>query len=169
MASERRAGAVMAGRQTIGGAARAAGVSVPTVRFYESQGLLSPAPRTEGGYRLYGASDVLRLKLIRRARSLGLALPAVRELVRAAFEEPCSAFEPRLKQALAERITDVRRQIAELELLHDQLTGLQGHLAGACACEHPAGECSGCCLLGEAAEGAAGCVCGAAPLAMAAQ
>ena len=76
MASERRAGAVMAGRQTIGGAARAAGVSVPTVRFYESQGLLSPAPRSEGGYRLYSASDVLRLKLIRRARSLGLALRA---------------------------------------------------------------------------------------------
>lgn len=156
-------------QKTIGAAAREAGVSVPTVRFYESQGLLSPAPRSEGGYRLYSAADVRRLKLIRRGRSLGLALPAVRELVRAAFEEPCSAFEPRLKQALAQRISDVCLQIAELQLLHDQLTGLHGHLEGACACEHPAGDCCGCSLLGEAEAGETGCSCLAAPTPMAAQ
>lgn len=149
-------------RLTIGAVAREAGVSVPTVRFYESQGLLSAAPRSEGNYRLYTAADVRRLKLIRRARALGLALPAVRELVRAAFEEPCRAFEPRLKLALEQRIEDVRHQIAELQLLQDQLQNLDAHLAGDCACDHPAGECSGCSLLGEMEDGATGaCSCGA--------
>jgi MerR family copper efflux transcriptional regulator len=148
-------------RLTIGAVAREASVSVPTVRFYESQGLLSAAPRSEGNYRLYTAADVRRLKLIRRARALGLALPAVRELVRAAFEEPCRAFEPRLKLALEQRIEDVRRQIAELELLQSQLQNLDAHLAGDCACDHPAGECSGCSLLGEAEGGGRACSCGA--------
>jgi MerR family transcriptional regulator, copper efflux regulator len=157
-------------RLTIGAVAREAGVSVPTVRFYESQGLLSAAPRSEGNYRLYTAADVRRLKLIRRARALGLALPAVRELVRAAFEEPCRAFEPRLKLAVAQRIEDVGHQIAELQLLQDQLQNLDAHLAGNCACDHPAGECSGCSLLGEVEGGAGTCSCGAAErTAMAAQ
>ncbi len=149
-------------RLTIGAVAREAGVSVPTVRFYESQGLLGAAPRSEGNYRLYTPADVRRLKLIRRARALGLALPAVRELVRAAFEEPCRAFEPRLKVALAQRIEDVRHQIAELQLLQEQLQNLDAHLSGDCACDHPAGECSGCSLLGEAEGGAGSCSCGAA-------
>ncbi|HZQ37347.1 MAG TPA: MerR family transcriptional regulator [Dehalococcoidia bacterium] len=149
-------------RLTIGAVAREAGVSVPTVRFYESQGLLGVAPRSEGNYRLYTTADVRRLKLIRRARALGLALPAVRDLVRAAFEEPCRAFEPRLKEALERRIEDVRHQIAELHLLQEQLQNLDAHLAGDCACDHPAGECSGCSLLGEAEGGAGTCSCGAA-------
>lgn len=149
-------------RLTIGAVAREAGVSVPTVRFYESQGLLGAAPRSEGNYRLYTAADVRRLKLIRRARALGLALPAVRELVLAAFEQPCRTFEPRLKLALERRIEDVRHQIAELQLLQDQLRNLDAHLAGDCACDHPAGECSGCSLLGEAEGGAGTCSCGAA-------
>src|SRR5579883_508225 len=141
----------------IGAAAREAGLSVPAVRFYESQGLLAPAPRTEGGYRLYTEADVRRLLLVRRARSLGLPLPAVRDLVRAAFEEPCRDFEPRLKQALQERIADVHRQLAELQELETQLTELQGHLTGACTCTHPAGECSGCILIGAGSEGCADC------------
>lgn len=144
----------------IGDAARQAGLSVPAVRFYESEGLLSPAPRTEGNYRLYDEGDVRRLKLIRRARALGLALPAVRDLVRAAFEEPCRAFEPRLRGAIDQRVEDVRRQIAELELLQAQLSELQSHLAADCSCDHPAGECSGCSLLGEESDEQPRCTCG---------
>ncbi len=144
----------------IGEAARQSGLSVAAVRFYESEGLLSPAPRTEANYRLYDEGDVRRLKLIRRARALGLALPAVRDLVRAAFEEPCRAFEPRLRAALDLRVDDVRRQIAELELLKAQLTELQSHLAGDCACDHPAGECSGCSVLDEVGVSAPRCTCG---------
>lgn len=144
----------------IGEAARTAGLTVPAVRFYESQGLLTPAPRTEGGYRLYDDADVRRLKLIRRARGLGLALPAVRDLVRAAFEVPCRAFEPRLKQALADRLDDVSRQLTELQMLQAQLSELQEHLAGDCGCDHPAGECSGCSLLGETEQAVRGCSCG---------
>lgn len=145
----------------IGEAARQAGLSVAAVRFYESQGLLAAAPRSEGNYRLYSEGDVRRLKLVRRARLLGLALPAVRDLVRTAFEEPCRAFEPRLRAVLDQRLDDVQRQIAELQLLQAQLGELQTHLAGDCGCDHPAGECSGCSLLGEGALTESRCTCGA--------
>src|SRR2546428_8491026 len=87
-------------RVRIGEAAREAGVSVAGVRFYESEGLLGVAPRSEGGYRLYAPADVRRLKLIRRARALGLSPSEVRELVRAAFDEPCRAVEPRLRDPI---------------------------------------------------------------------
>jgi DNA-binding transcriptional MerR regulator len=146
---------------TIGEAARQAGLSVPTVRFYESQGLLPAAPRSEGGYRLYSEADVRRLKFIRRTRALGLPLPAVRELVRAAFEEPCRTFEPRLRTALGERVADIRRQIAELEVLQAQLEELTQHLASDCRCDHPAGECSGCSFLGEETGEPPRCTCAA--------
>ncbi|MHB8577309.1 MAG: MerR family DNA-binding transcriptional regulator, partial [Dehalococcoidia bacterium] len=49
----------------IGEAARASGLSVPAVRFYESEALLGQAPRSEGGYRLYAPDDVRRLTFIR--------------------------------------------------------------------------------------------------------
>src|SRR5579871_1680758 len=139
----------------IGEAARRAELSVPAVRFYEHEGLLGAAPRSQGGYRLFSAADIQRLTFIRRARGLGLALPAVRELVRAAFEEPCRTFEPQLTSALDERIAGVMRQIDELGALLQQLSELRGHLDGDCQCDHPAGECSGCNLLGAAG----GCSC----------
>jgi MerR family Zn(II)-responsive transcriptional regulator of zntA len=144
----------------IGEAAAAAGLTASAVRFYESEGLLGDAPRSDGGYRLYSAADVRRLKFIRRARTLGVPLQAVRELVRSAFEVRCHDFEPQLKEALDRRLEDVQRQIVELQLLNEQLQSLRGHLNIDCSCDHPAGECSGCNLLGEDGETAGRCSCG---------
>ena len=54
--------------------ARAAGVAVSTVRFYERQGLL-PAPARQGnGYRVYGAEDVRTVRFLRRGQDLGFTL-----------------------------------------------------------------------------------------------
>lgn len=145
----------------IGEAAAAAGLTASAVRFYESEGLLGDAPRSEGGYRLYGEVDVRRLKFIRRARTLGLPLQAVRELVHAAFEVRCQDFEPRLTDALDRRLEEVQKQIVELQLLLEQLQSLRGHLSVECSCDHPAGDCSGCNLFGEDGEAAGRCSCGA--------
>ena len=62
-------------------AARAAGISPSGLRWYESRGVLPPAPRSENGYRKYTASDVSQLRLV-----LTLALVvAVVTLLPAAF------------------------------------------------------------------------------------
>jgi DNA-binding transcriptional MerR regulator len=65
---------------TIGKLAKAAGVSTPTIRYYEEIGLLPPADRSESGQRVYGAEDLERLTFIRRCRDFGFGIEQVRLL-----------------------------------------------------------------------------------------
>lgn len=62
---------------TITAAARAAGLKVSTLRFYERQGLVPAAARTDAGYRQYSGEEVRRLRFIRRAQELGFSLEEV--------------------------------------------------------------------------------------------
>ena len=55
----------------IGQLAKASGCSPETIRYYEKQGLLSEAERTEGGHRKYTEDQYRMLMFIRRARKLG--------------------------------------------------------------------------------------------------
>lgn len=61
--------------------ARAAGVGISTVRFYERRGLVVPTTRTHGGYRHYDHEALRRLKFIRRAQRLGFTLAEVEQLL----------------------------------------------------------------------------------------
>lgn len=63
---------------TIGQLARRTGLPVRTIRFWSDSGLVTPACRSVGGYRLYDAEAVARLDLVRTLRELGLDLKAVR-------------------------------------------------------------------------------------------
>jgi DNA-binding transcriptional MerR regulator len=60
---------------TIGELARRTGLTTRTIRFYSDEGLLPPASRTSGGYRLYDGASLARLELLRTLRELGLGLP----------------------------------------------------------------------------------------------
>ncbi len=73
---------------TIGWLARAAGVNVETVRYYERIGLVPKAPRSPSGRRNYGLGHARRLLFIRRAKARAIA--AVRlESLRAKRAELC--------------------------------------------------------------------------------
>ena len=65
----------------IGEAAERAGLSLRTVRYYEEMGLLEPAKRTDGGFRLYTGEHVDRLALIKRMKPLGFTVQQMRELL----------------------------------------------------------------------------------------
>ena len=65
---------------TIGTLARAAGVSVETVRYYERRELLEQPERGDG-YRRYSEADVERLKFVRRAKELGFTLAEIKDLL----------------------------------------------------------------------------------------
>ena len=54
----------------IGAAARASSLPAKTIRYYEEIGLIQPAARSVGNYRVYGVSEVETLRFIRRARGL---------------------------------------------------------------------------------------------------
>jgi DNA-binding transcriptional MerR regulator len=58
----------------IGELATKAGIEVPTIRYYETLGLLPPAPRSPSGYRTYGAADLERLAFIKHNQTLGFTL-----------------------------------------------------------------------------------------------
>ena len=62
---------------TIGQLARRTGVPARTVRFWSDAGLIPPAGRSAGGYRLYDSEAAARLDLIRTLRELGLGLDVV--------------------------------------------------------------------------------------------
>lgn len=64
----------------VGELAARAGVSAPTVRFYERKGLLPAARRSEAGYRLYGVEALADLRFIARAKALGLPLEEIKLL-----------------------------------------------------------------------------------------
>src|SRR3972149_6587553 len=68
----------------IGQVAERTGLTQRTIRFYEEKGLLHPAPRMEGGFRLYSEGDVERLKLVKQLKALlGFSLEEIREIVEA--------------------------------------------------------------------------------------
>jgi DNA-binding transcriptional MerR regulator len=65
----------------IGEVAERVGLSLRTVRYYEEMGLLTPAGRTEGGFRLYTEEQVERLGLIKRMKPLGFSIEEMTELL----------------------------------------------------------------------------------------
>lgn len=65
---------------TIGRLAKAAGVGVETVRYYQSRGLLR-VPVAHSGFRVYPASVIDRIAFIKRAQALGFSLDEVRSLL----------------------------------------------------------------------------------------
>ena len=63
-------------------ASEQSGVSSPNIRFYEKEGLLTPARNRSNAYRDYTAEDVRTLKLIRMLRMLDLPLPTIQSVLR---------------------------------------------------------------------------------------
>jgi MerR family mercuric resistance operon transcriptional regulator len=100
------------GSFTIGELARAAGVGVETVRFYERRGLLRQ-PERGNGYRRYPSTDLDRLRFIRRAKDLGFTLAEITGLLDAAGAGAVGELVAATRQRLG-AVDD------ELTALHDQ-------------------------------------------------
>ncbi|GAA2145297.1 MerR family transcriptional regulator [Kitasatospora kazusensis] len=100
---------------SIGELAEAAGVSVKTVRFYSDSGLLPESGRSAGGHRRYGRPALERLLTVRRLRALGVALPAIAELLRE--ETGLDGVLARQRAELARQLTELRWREASLSAL----------------------------------------------------
>lgn len=72
---------MMEGR-TIGQLAKAVGVNIQTVRYYERLRLLGPSARRPSGYRIYGGDEERRLRFIKNAQALGFTLQEIAELLK---------------------------------------------------------------------------------------
>jgi DNA-binding transcriptional MerR regulator len=101
-------------RLKIGELANQTGLSIKTIRYYESRGLLEQPPRSEGGYRLYGPEEAARLRFVQRAKLLGLTLEEIKELVELAVRCNEGEIVPRLEEVLEAKLEETEAKMAEL-------------------------------------------------------
>ncbi len=120
---------------SIGEVAKTTGVKVPTIRYYESIGLLSDPGRTSGNQRRYGHAEIDRLTFIRHARDLGFPLDAVRQLIRLSRhpEQSCADAD----RIAVGQLQAVRARIARLRRLESELE----RIAGCCSSGTAIGDC----------------------------
>jgi MerR family mercuric resistance operon transcriptional regulator len=105
---------------TIGALAKAAGVNVETIRFYQRKRLLPEPTRPLGGIRRYGATDVTRVRFVKSAQRLGFSLQEVGQLLRLEDGAHCSEAA----ELAALRLADVRARLADLARMEAALTKL---------------------------------------------
>ncbi len=112
----------------IGEAAASAGVPPKTIRYYEDIGLIAPAGRSEGNYRVYSEREVHMLRFVQRARSLGFTVQDCRQLL-ALYRDPGRASAD-VKAMAERRIQELDRKLAELTSIRQTLAGLVEHCHG---------------------------------------
>ncbi len=102
----------------IGEVAKRAGVSIDTLRYYEKLKLLPRASRSTGGFRLFAAEQVERVRFIKQAQELGFSLHEIRDLLMTGGTEECQNVRDLLRRKLAEMderlksMKDFRRVLA---------------------------------------------------------
>ncbi len=121
---------------SIGELSKQTGVKIPTIRYYEKEGLLDRPVRTEGNQRRYRGSDLERLGFIKHCRDLGLPMPAIRDLIELSRhpDQPCETAN-RIAEA---QLLSVRQRIAHLKKLEAELA----RIASSCKGGHTVTECS---------------------------
>jgi DNA-binding transcriptional MerR regulator len=120
----------------IGVLAKAAGVSVPTIRYYESIGLLMP-PARQGGQRIYSNDDLKTLSLIRHCRDLDFSLDDIRDILASVQRRlPCSDT----KSFAEQHLRAIRQRIADLRALETTVAALVGGCETTC-CGNAAPDC----------------------------
>lgn len=125
----------MATEYTVGRLAKAIGINIQTVRYYERLDLLAPAARKPSGYRLYGPEQLARLRFIKNAQTLGFTLREIAELLR-------------LRVSATARCGDVQRRAqAKLKQVETKMRDLRAlaralrSLIQACRAGEPTDRC----------------------------
>lgn len=114
--------------------AKAAGVNLETIRYYERIGLMPMPERTEGGHRTYGQAHARRLAFIRRARELGFGIEDIRALL--ALAEPGQASCAEVREIARAHLYSVRAKLADLAkleaILAETVAGCSGDPVPTC-------------------------------------
>ena len=105
---------------TIGAVAKAAGVNVETVRFYQRRALLPEPERPYGGIRRYEAEDVARVKFVKAAQRLGFSLDEVAGLLQLDDGTHCDEA----RQLAEVKLADVRKKLKDLRRIESALASL---------------------------------------------
>lgn len=120
---------------TIGRVAKALGVNIQTIRYYERLKLLCPTARRPSGYRLYGEKELKRLRFIKNAQGLGFSLREISDLLSLGTT---SATQCRTVQQKAQaKLKHVERKCEALKAQAQLLR----ELIQLCSTRHPLSTC----------------------------
>ena len=135
----------------VGELARRTGKSVRAIHLYEELGLLTPAVRSKGGFRLYSARAVARIEWIQKLQDMGFSLTEIKAFLRV-WE--ASATAPKamatVREIFADKLHETRETITRLSRLADELQESLQYLDSCRSCEpvHTQPECGTCELHG---------------------
>jgi len=112
----------MSQRLRSGQVAKAAGVNVETLRYYERRGILAEPARGESGYREYPHEAVRVVRFVKHAQELGFTLAEVEELLvlRADSERTCDE----VRATAATKICEIDAKIESLNAMKQALETL---------------------------------------------
>lgn len=106
----------------IGECAARSGLTPDTLRYYERVGLLAPPRRTSGGFRVYPAETLERLRFIKQAQMVGLTLHEITALV--SYQDQGGVKRCRqVRDLLRAKLGDLEAQLRELQEFRDTLSG----------------------------------------------
>jgi DNA-binding transcriptional MerR regulator len=153
---KKKGGHTMKAGLTIGELAGELQLNPKTIRYYEDVGLLPEPRRSESGYRLYSRYEVERLRLIKRAKLLGLSLAEIKELVAYAIDGRCGIMEDRLFSLVKAKLNEIDQKIEDLVIFRDNLrqyhVDLSNKLASGKNRERGPTDAASCRCLGEEAD-----------------
>lgn len=114
--------------------ARRVGLPPRTVRYYDHIDLVRPGVRSDAGYRLYAAEDEGKLRFVKQARSLGLSLDEIKQLLAVAEAGCCGEVLPELHRLLEAKLEDLDARIADLTEFRARLAAFRDGRGSACGC-----------------------------------
>lgn len=113
-------------KYTTGEVAKLCDVTVRTVQYYDTRGILVPAELSEGGRRLYSEEDVKRLRVICFLRELDFSIDAISRLL--SDDDPAAVIDLLVEQqaqALREEIEERQAKLEKLETLKRELKNVE--------------------------------------------
>lgn len=122
----------------IGEVAKATGIGIEALRFYEKSGLLDRPSRSDSGYRIYDSEVLARLDFIKRAQVLGFSLDEIKRIIadKRAGQSPCAEVREIVRRRLGEldeRMREMKRyrnDLASALQEWDQTGDVAGHVCG---------------------------------------
>lgn len=131
----------------VGELAKSTGKTVRAIHLYEELGLLRPAMRSEGGFRMYHPDAVTRIDWVVKLQAIGFTLSEIQDFVKEFEAAPSGrAAACRAREVFAQKLCDIRQQIASLQAIENDLGDALGYLdvCHDCSPEYAPTECTEC-------------------------
>jgi DNA-binding transcriptional MerR regulator len=112
---------------TIGNIAKASGISVEAIRYYEKQGLIAEPARDNNGYRQYSTDTTQRIQFIVNAKHAGLSLNEIKELLALSAD----ASSQQVKTLIDEKLLEINHKLESLKSIQQTLQRLSKSCDGA--------------------------------------